>query len=131
MEDFEEINKLLINYKTTLLNCNAEVFVWRWGGCYKENGNYIKTYYVTILLNNFKTDPFDTLDKYLLSQSYTMLGWSPFTGKGVIDLDKFIDGFENVKPFIDDFLIKIANFKPDLMSIVTTLLYISSNLRVV
>ena len=87
------------------------VIVLRWGGHYKENGDYIKSYYVTFILDNFKTNPFDTLFQYLDSQPYSMIGWSPFTGKGVIDFNKFIFSFENVEPFINDFL--IANFKQD------------------
>ena len=113
MEDFEEIGKLLKNYKITLLSCNVEVTVLRWGGHYEENWDYIKAYYVTFVLDNFKTDPFDTLFQYLDSQPYTAIGWSPFTGKGIINFNKFVFSFENVNPFIDDFLIKIANFKLD------------------
>ena len=111
MEDFEEVGKMIKNYKINLPICNVEVSIWRWGGRYKENGDYIKAYHVTIILNNFKTDPFDTLYKYLRSQPYGSLGWDPFTGKGVIDFGKIVFGFENTQPLIDDYIDKITKFK--------------------
>ena len=111
LEDPEEIGKILKNYKITLPICNVEVFIQRYGGHYRENGDYIKAYQVVIVLNNFKTDPFDTLYKYLRTQPYGYLGWNPFIGKGVIDFGKLVDGFENAQPLIDDYIDKIAKFK--------------------
>ena len=114
MEDFEEISKIVYTASYTLPICDIKVTVQRWGGHYEENGDYIKAYFVIILMNNFKTNPFDTLLQYLDSQPFARAGWEPSKEKnGVINYSHIVNGFENVKPHINDFLIKIANFKQD------------------
>ena len=114
MEDFEEIGKIVHTASYTLPICDITVTVQRIGGRYDENRGYIKAYLVMILLNNFKTNPFNTLMQYLDSQPYFMTGWYPSKEKnGVIDYAYIVNGFENVKPHIDDYIINFANFKQD------------------
>ena len=114
MVDVEEDGKIVYTASYTLPICDIKVRVQRFGGSYDENRVYIKAYYVIILLNNFKTNPWETLYEYLWSQPFERPGWDPFTEKyGVIDYSHIIWGFENVKPHINDYIINIANFKQD------------------
>ena len=112
MSDIDEDGEIVHTAWYTLPICNIKVTVQLFGGHYDEKEVYIKSYLVMILLNNFKTDPFETLYDYLCSQPFGGLGWDPFTEKnGVISYCNLVSGFENVKPHINDYIINIANFK--------------------